>query len=52
MHQEHTQWQAESNHWRDDLGIWEKEIDDVIGQLSGPAPEISVSTPRLANSSI
>jgi hypothetical protein len=42
MHQEHAQWRGESNLWRDDLAIWEKEIDDAIGQL----PELEAALRR------
>jgi hypothetical protein len=42
MHQEHAQWRAESDLWRDDLAIWEAEIDDAIGQL----PELAAALRR------
>jgi hypothetical protein len=34
MHREHAEWLAESNLWRDDMAIWEKEIDVAIGQIA------------------
>ncbi len=33
MHGEHQQWLGDNGMWRDDLAIWQREIDQVLGEL-------------------
>jgi hypothetical protein len=44
MHQEHAQWRAENNSWREDLAVWEHELDEAIARI----PDLEESLRRHA----
>ena len=33
MHQEHKRWRVEDDLWRDELAVWEREIDQAISDV-------------------